>query len=101
MNCTNHIPGHLVFNETTRRCIVCGEKMIGPATLETFSCNGRMEEYPGILFKSWPKDRIRRQLGLGENAVILHNWENNTVYIFRPDAEPEDIIREGEPRDNL
>jgi hypothetical protein len=101
MNCTNHIPGHLVFNESTRRCIVCGEKMIGPATLQTHTSSGRMEEYPGILFKNWPKDRIRRQLGLGENCVILHNWENNTVYVFRANNEPEEIERAGEPRDNL
>jgi len=101
MNCTNHIPGPLVLNESARRCIICGVRVPGEGTWESICSSGRIELYPGVLFRNWPKDRIRRHLGLEESCVILHNWENNTVYVFRPNAEPEDIIREGEPRDNL
>ncbi|MDF1497156.1 MAG: hypothetical protein P1P90_03790 [Patescibacteria group bacterium] len=84
----NHVLGAIVPGTNRRRCLFCEATFPADGTYEVREFNGRLERYPGTLFARRDGHQIRRFLGLSRQDILLHNWHDDGVYVFRMTRRP-------------
>jgi len=79
----NHVLGAIVPGTNHRYCLFCEATFPADGTYEIREFDGNLERYPSTLFAQRDGHQIRRFLGLSRRDILLHNWHDNGVYVFR------------------
>lgn len=90
----NHVLGPIVPGSNRRRCVFCEETFPADGTYEVCEIDGNLERYPGQLFAGRDGHQIRRFLGLSRDDLLLHNWHDSYLYVFR-------LARPGQSNEDL
>jgi len=67
----------------TRKCNVCDKVVSADGTFEISSVDGSLERYPVGLFNGCEGGQIRKFLKFQKGDVMLHNWHDGCIYVFR------------------
>lgn len=81
MEC-EHIFSSIQYSTNTRKCYRCGKRIEGKVEKELIECN-TIERYSIASFSGWEHAKIRKYLNINERDLLLHNWEDNYVYVVR------------------
>ena len=90
-NCaeSGHLLGSINPVENTRKCNICDAIVPAMGTFAVATMNGILEKYPVGLFTGCEGGQIRRFLNVQKGDVVLHNWHDGCLYVFRTDKKVE------------
>lgn len=81
---SGHCLGAINTRKRTRKCVMCDAEIAANHTFnfDIFSI-GTLERYPNGLFSGTDGHAIRKFLRLKEDDLMLHNWDDNCLYVYR------------------